>query len=393
MSSEAPLGAWPKRGIGVYDDTPGSPPLALQLTTALRLLGPAGWLVLFLQPALPGPAPLDTFVAKLRAAYDKGFRVVVRVGWKGAMRDYCDAQSNSTRYTHVAAQLAALVTALPLPPVQQRPLLVHVGNELNACNEWRCTTPRGAVYDVATRAREVGGFMQDTFAQLSELEAARNGSMWLAHASIANWMPAGCECGTNRFVGPGSPGTKFLAAMLNERPALYTRARWLSSHSYPYSNSNYSSEPTSKAYRGLTYYRAERAALNAPAASLPAVLTETGWARNSVNNRVSEKDQAAWMARAAKELWAPDASVLAVAPFLLAGRFWEATGHNFVDCPSANSTAAPCDAPLREWPVFRAWAAAGMAAGSSDHADANASREAEPAEPHRLVPFFRQSED
>ena len=57
--------------------------------------------------------------------------------------------------------------------------------------------------------------------------------------------------------------------------------------------------------------------------SLPAVLTETGWARASSNNPVSEADQADWTRRAADEIWRRDPSVLAVAPFLLAGRLWE----------------------------------------------------------------------
>ena len=71
----------------MYDDTPGSPPIATQLEMAADLVGPSGWVVLFLQPVLPGPPPLDDFVAKLRAAYARGLRVVVRIGWSGAMRD------------------------------------------------------------------------------------------------------------------------------------------------------------------------------------------------------------------------------------------------------------------------------------------------------------------
>ena len=47
--------------------------------------------------------------------------------------------------------------------------------------------------------------------------------------------------------------------------------------------------------------------------------------------KVTDEDQAAWM-RLAAELWKGDPSVVAVAPFLLGGRFWEAHGWNFVDC-------------------------------------------------------------
>ena len=345
---------WTAKGIGVYDDTHGSPPIAMQLEMASDLVGPSGWVVLFLQPVVPGPPPLDDFVAKLRAAYAKGLRVVVRIGWSGAMRDYADPSSNATAYTRVAEQIADVVAQLPLPPPDLLPLLVHAGNELNACNEWRCVEPAGVVFDLATRAREVGGFMDATMTRLGALAAARNGSVSLAHASIANWNMEGCVCGSNDAVGAGSPGTAFLAELLRGRPALYAPAQWLSSHSYPYSNSNYSTDPQSKAYRGLTYYRAERAVLNK---SLPAVLTETGWARASSNNPVSEADQADWTRRAADEIWRRDPSVLAVAPFLLAGRLWEDAGiggWTFADCPPG-AIDAPCDGALTPRAVLDAW--------------------------------------
>ena len=298
---------WAQRGIGVYDDTPGSPSLTLQLTTAARLLGPAGWVVLFLQPCLPSAPDVAAFAAKLSLCYSMGYRVIVRLGWSGAMRDYADEHSNRTKFTGVAQKLAAVVAVLPLPPAHLGPLLVHAGNELNACNEWRCSEPAGAVIGLTTRIREVGGFMEDTMAALSALKAAQNGSLSLAHASIASWQFDGCICGSNSNVGTGRPGTRFLEKLVETHPRLYGRARWLSTHAYPYSNANYSRDPASKAFRGLTYYRLERAALNASAAALPAVLTETGWARNSPANPVTDVDQASWMRRAADEIWAPAA--------------------------------------------------------------------------------------
>ena len=351
---------WSGRGIGTYDDIPGQPPLDLQLATASRLVGPKGWVVLFLQPVLDAsPAVIAAFGDKLRMAYSHSLRVVVRLGWKGAMVDNADAGSNGTRYTRVAKKLALVSAALPLPPAGLGPLLLHAGNELNACNEWRCTSPAGVVKSLATRAAEVGGFMADTMDGLRALPAAANGSLWLAHASIADWQTDGCECGTNEAVGTGREGVKFQELLVAARPARYAQARWLSSHAYPFSNSNYSSNTSSRAYRGLTYYRAERATVNASAAELPTVLTETGWARLNRGNPVSEADQAEWMTRAARELWAPDPSVLAVCPFLLGGRLWESSGWGFVDCPPANSSEAPCDAPLHERAVFGAWRRAG----------------------------------
>jgi hypothetical protein len=333
--------SWPARGIGTYDDTSGSPPLSVQLPVAANLVGRRGWVVIFLQPALPGEPNVTAYADKLRAAYSEDLRVIARLGWSGAMRDYADPGSNHTRYALVAQKLAALV------------------GQLNACNEWRCTEPAGAVYNLSARAREVAGFMADTMASLVRLPAVREGRVWPAHASVASWQSDGCECGTNAPVGAGQLGTGFLAALSRERPALYRPVRWLSTHSYPFSNADYSTDSSSKAFRGLTYYRTERAVLNLSAA-FPAAVTETGWNRASANNPVTEADQAAWMKRAADEIWAPDRSVIAVTPFLLGGRFWEADQHGwtFVRCPSGDATA-PCDQNLTRLPVFAAWQEAG----------------------------------
>ena len=357
---------WSALGIGAYDDTPGSPPLGLQIETAAELLGPQGFVVLFLQPVLPlsEQPPLRKFAAKLAAAYNKSLRVIVRLGWRGGMRDLSDSSSNCTRYSTVASNIAAVVSGLPLPPASLRPLLVHAGNELNACNEWRCSAPAGRVLNLSTIAREVGGFMADTFAAMAALPGVRDGSIWLAHAAIANWQYDGCVCGTDEAVGAGRVGTVFLRELVSERPALYANARWLSSHSYPYSNANYSTDATSKAYRGLTYYRSERETIGVAADALPAAITETGWARHSQSNPVSDADQAEWLREAARELWLPDSSVLAVTPFLLGGRFWEAQGWPFVECsPPGNGTnpAVPCEAIASRKPVFQAWQSLGAA--------------------------------
>ena len=337
------------KGIGVYDDTAGSPPLVAQLGYAADLVGTRGWVVLFLTPLLPGPPPAD-LADRLAAAYARDMRVVVRLGWSGNMRDMADAGSNRTRYTAVASALAAVVDGLPLPPPALQPLLVHAGNEVNACNEWRCSSPVGEVVPITTIASEAAGFMQDTGAALSALPATRRGNLSIGHASVANWQNEGCECGTNQPVGAGQAGTNFLTSMLRSRPDLYANVSWLSSHSYPYSNEPLGSD---KASRGLTYYRAERSALRRP--SLPAVITETGWALTTGSSNVSEQQQGAWLRAAAESFWAADDTVLAVCPFLLAGRFWEPRGRNFLTCPPAAATA-PCNASeLRRKPVYEDW--------------------------------------
>ena len=358
--------AWSGKGIGTYDDTPGSPPLSQQLDLARDLVG-SGYTIIFLSQLLdPAPPTPHALAAKLEAAYGRSLRVVVRLGWSGATRDLADPGSNQSRYTSMARRLARIVEALPLPPPHLGPLLLHAGNELNACNEWRCDDPGGRVLTLADRASEVGGFMSDTQDAFANLTAVQNGSVWLAHASLANWNYEGCECGTNDAVGEGRKGTPFLPSLLARDPGLYRRgARWLSSHSYPFSNANYSSDPDSKAFRGLTYYRAELELISWRSrpigASLPVVITETGWARAGADNPVSGDDQAAWLRRAADEIWIPDAAVLAVCPFLLGGRFWEASGRNFVTCPASTNASETCDGELTKLAVYEAWRAAGTA--------------------------------
>lgn len=235
-ASAGAAASWTGRGIGTYGDTDGSPSLPLQLETASRLVGPRGWVVLFLMPSagihadhlLPNRTEVEAFSETLRLAYSHSLRVVVRLGWAGDMVESADAGSNGTAFGAVGSELAALVASLPLPPAALGPLLVHAGNELNACNEWRCAAPAGLVKDLATRAREVGGFMASAMTSLSQIPAARNGSVWLAHASIANWQTDGCECGTNAAVGEGRVGAIFLERLVAARPSLYADARWIS---------------------------------------------------------------------------------------------------------------------------------------------------------------------
>lgn len=353
--SPSPL-KWPGKGIGTYDDTPGSPPIVQQLDLARDLVG-SGHTILFLSGLLgPSPPTRKALKEKLEAAYRRSLRVIVRLGWSGSTRQRADAGTNFTRYVGMAQALADIVAALPLPPPHLQPLLVHAGNELNACNEWRCNGPYGRVLSIADRVAEIGGFMSDTMQAFGKMMSVRNGSIWLAHASLASWNHEGCECGTNTAVGIGRPGTDFLRALLDEHPRLYRDARWLSSHSYPYSNANYSTDPASKSFRGLTYYRAELGLIRSP---LPVVITETGWARNGLGNRVSADDQAAWLRLAAEQIWMRDTSVRAVCPFLLGGRFWETKGWNFVVCPSNTSD---CNGELRKLPVYQQWQETGLRA-------------------------------
>ena len=79
---------------------------------------------------------------------------------------------------------------------------------------------------------------------------------------------------------------------------------------------------------------------------------------------MSEADQADWTRRAAEEIWRRDPSVLAVAPFLLAGRLWEDSGiggWTFADCPPGASSA-PCDGALTPRVLFDTLNARGVLA-------------------------------
>ena len=343
---------WAAHGIGLHDDLQDHHRAAAR--NRLRLLGSNGWVVLFLQPVIQCPLQRrrsrPSCVPRMHATL-----VIVRLGWAGAMRDYADPGTNATGFRRVAVQIAAVVDALPLPPPESGPLYVHAGNELNACNEWRCTEPANQTLSLDTRAREVAGFMSDTFAGLAALAAVRNGSVLLAHASIADWQTDGCVCDQcqdwHRPKGDRVPRS---AARGKARPLCQRPLDLL--HSYPYSNANWSSTLV----QGVAWPRVLPGRRRAqPERTLPVAITETGWAR--IRNALvkSDDDQASWMHRAADEIWKRDPSVVAVAPFLLGGRFWEARGWQFVDCPPSNSTDAPCDGELAPRAVFDAWRRAG----------------------------------
>lgn len=255
-----------KRGIGVYGDTPGSPALRAQLPLAAELVGEEGYVTLFYviedlvgstrqqgrqqEGQQEGPRTsksLAAFCAALQQAYSLRLRPIVRLGWLHAARDAADAGSNRTRYTGLAARVANVSAALPLPPAGRPPLLLHVGNELNACNEWRCSAGSegaGGTLSLAARAAEVAGFMADTLGALRALPAAQGGRLLLAHASVASWELERCLCdGSSTASGAGSNGTTFLRLLQDQTPGLYADVDWYSSHSYPFSNSDFGTPP------------------------------------------------------------------------------------------------------------------------------------------------------
>ena len=246
------------------------------------------------------------------------------------MRDASDDAAH-LRYTRLAAAYARVVASLPAPP-DGAPLHVHVGNEFNACNEWRCSDDApNATLSIAARMREVAGFYSDVERAIAPV-LLRRPHLRYAHGPIANWQHAACACPSGDPLGAGAVGLTFLRGMLRAVPDLYRRPslRWFSSHSYPFSLAPWGSP---KSYRGLTYFRNETAlvAANSTAPKLPVIVTETGWRRDATQTPpIGDVDVSNWTARAFDRIWLQDAQVLGVTPFLLEGKFWDKTGWPWV---------------------------------------------------------------
>ena len=344
-----------KFGIGCYDDTPGSPPLDAQLDAAAALVGERGFVVLYLCAwrTHDGHSCLNESTqtsdpdsrAKLAAAYARNLTVVARIGNPYVVRDHSDLGNknprggrgdtrNHTSYKTLAAAYARFVASLPLPPHGTTGLYVTVGNEFNACNEWRCSNDiNSSNMTVESMAQEVAAFYRDVSNALAPIRDGSRGRVLYAHGALAPWTPgAACQCGTGAALGSGREGRRFLDNMLSYAPSLFTspsRVDWLSSHSYPFSGAGWG---TRKAYRGLEWYKNETAAIarggggggGKPAKALPVIITETGWRRDA---SLLGFERANWTALAFERVWLGDAQVVGVAPFLLAGgALWQNLG-------------------------------------------------------------------
>jgi hypothetical protein len=181
-------------GIGVYTDTPGSPSFDDQLDTALDLVGRGGWVTIFLcswrthttscvnRSTTHDPASS----AMLQAAYDRGLNVVARIGNPYTIRDHADDSTRGS-FRQLASAYARLVASLPAPPAGSRPLYVQVGNELNACNEWHCSSPPNVTMTGEEMAMEVAAFARDVAISLIPL---RNGSVRSTNHADSN-VPSG----------------------------------------------------------------------------------------------------------------------------------------------------------------------------------------------------------
>jgi hypothetical protein len=288
--------------------------------------------------------------ATLRAAYARNLTVLARIGNPRYIRDSADDHEKSpwdprTNYTSLAAAYARVVASLPRPQAGST-LYVAVGNELNACNEWRCSSDTGNLTrDVM--ASEVASFMM---AVASAIKPLRSDALWYGHAPIASWETMPCACGSEQGLGGGELGLEFLKAMVGVDPTLYDEQNvdFLVSHSYPFSNTPYD-DP--KAQRGLVYYRKESALLrnHSGPSSFQVVITETGWCAHCPNSSpIAEADRANWTSLAFSRIWNEDQQVLGVCPFLLAGDFWEKMGWPWVATSSTDTASATKSVVRRE---------------------------------------------
>lgn len=107
-------------GIGVYNDTPGSPPVSKQISVAQNLTGDGGFVLFFFETIDPTdplslvPEPWQTDA--LESAYALGLRPVVRLGQHARNYRYFSDDAEHLHYTKLASQYAAFIAALPLPP-------------------------------------------------------------------------------------------------------------------------------------------------------------------------------------------------------------------------------------------------------------------------------------
>lgn len=312
-------------GIGVYNDTPSSPPVSAQLPVALNLTGRGGHVLLFFEfvfspPAPPVPAPWQ--LAALAQACALGLQPVVRLGQPSRnYRDFADEGSNRTSFRLLSSAYVHFAAALRTP--QCAALSVILLNEPNICMEWVCTQGAGTFLSGAEAAAEFAAFARDAGAAFA---AAALPGVRTAMAAVAGTGFSSCECAWNGRHSPqDTNGTAFTAAMLAAVPGAYSGADFFTVHPYPGCGDMPFDSWCARGW--LAAYR-ELYALALPSwrrgashtGTWPILISETGWQAPG-----NESGKAQWMVQAL-ELFAADPDVVAVLPFLLAGNFWSSQG-------------------------------------------------------------------
>lgn len=319
-------------GIGVYNDTQGSPGVNLQLPVAANLTGSGGWVLLFFENIdLPtnNLLPEAWQIAALQQAWALGLKPIVRLGqWRRNYRNYSD-DAQHLSYKALAQVYANYVAALPGPPSpSSEPLRLILLNEPNICSEWECAEEGPTVYlPSATIAAEVAALSRDVLAAITALP----GSYRIAVPPIASVGFPQCQCvpGGSGNNGPQNVNaTAFIGQMMAAVTGVYANATDFSAHPYPACQEPF----TSWCAAGwLAEYQQQYAvampswqsnpAHSAPGARWPIWISETGW-----QSPQNETDKAVWMVQALTQLWGADPAVDAVLPFLLAGPQWTPQG-------------------------------------------------------------------
>lgn len=323
-------------GVGVYNDTAGSPAVSLQLQAAANLTGPGGWVLLFLNTLDPSASPptLDPAPWMLRAveqAYALQLRPLIRLGqWRRDYRAHSDDAAH-LNYTSLGQAYKRFVSQLPLPPPSPKEgeggtLWVMPGNEPNVCLEWECAGGVGVFLPYTTIAAEYAAFSRDVLAALSTLPG-----LSLAVGPVAQVGFPQCECVPGGGGNNGAQtvnGTSFIQTMLQHVPQLYGQADFFSAHVYPSCGDGPWDEWCARGWLA-SYKDVHAVALPSWAsdprhngtAGFPIAVSETGW-----QAPLNESGKAEWMTAAFQNLWLPDPDVEAVTPFCLAGELWQPDG-------------------------------------------------------------------
>lgn len=296
-----------KFGIGVY----GKVPWQEQLQWAQNLTGRGGRVLLFMtlsfsengnSSSCGACVPSAEDVAALRQTYALGLRPVVRLGqYPRTIRDFSDDAGHLV-YRSLAEAYRTFAAALPLPP-DGSSLEVVIQNEPQAKDEWVCSG--GGYVTLHTTAAEVASCVRDTIAALRTLPR-----LLLSPPPVTRVAPMRYPCNGNPSgkVSGYQMGDDFIRAMMRTVPRLYANVDFFNAHPYPIHNKPFS-DPDG--HEGVISYRAQLNATGNP--SLPVIITECGWSGDN------ETEKASSFVAALREEWLPDASVVAIIPFLLDG--------------------------------------------------------------------------
>jgi len=290
-----------------------------------EMTGDGGW-VLIICPGVDrnsqGPSP--QCAAGVRAAYDRGLNVVVRIGpqWGHTWREEHDGRRDS--WGGLSAAIARVVAGLPVVG-DGRNLWIQIHNEPDLCYEWFCANPEGSPLGYQQIATEYAHMASWT---IDHIHALGKPQLKVAVAGLAPGANRQCGCCGHDNCGAadqaGVTSIEWLQAMKGAVGNIFDRVDWFASHSYPANGAGYGfNAPLDNAQIGLTWYKRELAAIGRPS-GLPVIITETGWntAGNGGNPPCNEQQKADWLKGAFERYWNPDSVVVGVTNFIFRDQYW-----------------------------------------------------------------------